>query len=159
MGGCTTHSPSFAILLWWLVVVVGRNAQFQVLSWQSPALSSGVWNQIKPAYPCHRYRFFRGTKVCTLTHTPGKPVAKPVTFPTDMHIFVKTTAEQLWFGSVCRSLSTQSEQWWLGSACRSSLRLSKQHRHAHLCQDSQNNSDTVRDKTVPMIFVYEKIVK
>jgi len=42
MGGCTTQSPSFAILLWWLVVVVGRNAQFRVLSWQSPALLSGV---------------------------------------------------------------------------------------------------------------------
>ena len=52
-----------------------------------------------------------------------------------MHIFVKTTAEQLWLGSVCRSLSRQSEQWWLGSACRSSLRSSKQYGHADLCQD------------------------
>jgi hypothetical protein len=39
MGRCTTYFPSFAHVF---VVVVDRNAQSQVVSWQSPAISSGV---------------------------------------------------------------------------------------------------------------------
>jgi len=35
----------------------------------------------QPTYPCHRYGFFWGTKFCTPTRTPEKPVAKPVQFP------------------------------------------------------------------------------
>ena len=51
------------------------------MSWHSLTISSGVLNLIKPVFPCHGYGFFGGTKVCTLTRTPGKPVAKPVTIP------------------------------------------------------------------------------
>ena len=63
MGGCTTHSPSFAILLvflWWLMVVVGGNAQSRLQSWQSVAFSSGVLNRIKPVVPVAGVRVFRG---------------------------------------------------------------------------------------------------
>ena len=48
---------------------------------------TSIFGQVYPpssrhqlTYPCHRDRFFWGTKFCTPTRTPEKPVTKPVGF-------------------------------------------------------------------------------
>jgi hypothetical protein len=62
MGGCTTISPSFAILLQSLVVVVGGNA---TISSAELAFSRAFERSLKPdqtRLPMPRVRVFRGYK-------------------------------------------------------------------------------------------------